>query len=202
MKTLQSYRRGASAFTLLELLISIGVGVAMFAAIMSAAVANMKTLAIAEDYSAESQSQLRAMDYIIRDLRRATTVSIAGGGSSVTLTMPDCYSSYDSQGNPTSAMVTPTITNGATPYSAQPLTVTYSVSGTQLIRTQTVQSTGAVSTLVIGPNVNNFQMAFVQQSTTVTFQITFVPKFQLASALLTAGTTLSGTVSVRGVRFQ
>jgi len=185
-------------------MISIGVGVAMFAAIISAAVANMKTLAIADDYSAESQSELRTMDYIIRDLRRASVVTITTGGSSVTMTIPDCYSSYDSEGNPTSAMVTPAISGSTATYgnSATPLTVTYTVNGTQLLRTQTIGATGAATTLVVCPNVNTFQMAFVQQSTTVTFQISFAPKFQLASATLRAGTILSGTASVRAIRFQ
>jgi type II secretory pathway pseudopilin PulG len=192
------------AFTLLELLISIGIGCTMFGAMMLAMSGNMKSLAMADDYSGATQAEVRAMDYIMRDLRRASSVTIPTGGNSVSLTIPDCYSSYDAAGNPASAMVTPTIVNGAITYNggSTPLLVTYSVSGTRLLRTQTVQATGAVSTLVICNNVNNFQLAFTELTTTVSLKITFAPRFRLGSASPAAGTTLAGTASVRGVRFQ
>ena len=58
----------------------------------------------------------------------------------------------------------------------KPISVSYAVSGGQLIRTQTIQATGATSSLVICSNVTDLQLAFVTQTTTVTFAITFDPK--------------------------
>jgi len=205
LKTLHSYRHGAPAFTLVELLISLAIAATIFVTITLAGVANMKTLAIADDYSSQSQSEMRTVDYVVRDLRRATTVTLPSGTTPLTLTIPDYYTSYDSEGNPTGSPVTPTITSGTAAYNGgtTPLLVTYSVNASgQLIRKQTIQATGAVCNLVVCPNVTNFQVTFppLQPSTTVTFSITFQPNYQLTSAMLTAGSTLSATVAVRAIR--
>lgn len=188
----------------MELLIAIGVSGTMLAITMSAWVGAVRSLAIADDYSYESNEELRAVDYIVRDLRRALSVTIPAGGSSLNLTIPDYYTAYDSQGNPTGNLVSPTIVNGAPVYgnAGTPLSVSYSMSGNQLIRTQTVQATGAVSNLVVCARVNNFALAFVALSTTVTFNINFDPKYQTISTVMRNGTTLSATVAVRGIRFQ
>ena len=204
MKTLHTTRRNDAGFTLLELLISIAVSSMMFAAIISAGTGSMRSLAVADDYSYQSNEELRAMDYIARDLRRALTVTIPSGGQSLSLTLPDYYSSYDSQGNPNGAPVTPTISAGAATYgnAATPISISYVVSNGQLIRTQTIQSTGAVNSIVVCSNVNGFALAFVSQSTTVTYTISFDPKYQTVTSALNAGTKLAGTVAVRAIRFQ
>ncbi len=186
----------------MEMLISVGISGVMFVIIISAWVGSAKSLAISDDYSYESNGELYAMDYIVRDLRRATTVTIPSAGNSLTVTMPDCYSTYDSQGNPTSAPVTPTIVNGAPKYGTLPLTVSYSINGNRLLRTQTIGATGVVSTLVVCSKVNGFALAFVPLSTTVTFSITFDPKYQGTGMGLRSGTKLAGTVAVRAIRFQ
>jgi len=204
LKAIRTTRQGSQGFTLIELLISIGISAAMFAAVISAGTASLRSLKTADDYSYQSNEELRAIDYIARDLRRALTVTIPTGGQSLSLTVPDYYSSYDSQGNPNGAPVTPTISNGAASYgnSATPLLISYTVSNGQLIRMQTIQSTGAVTSLVVCSNVNDFALAFVSQTTTVTYTITFDPKYQTVSSTLNAGTKLSGTVAVRAIRFQ
>ncbi len=187
----------------MELLISLGITGVMFMVIVTAWVGSVRSLAIADDYSDQSNQELRAMDYIIRDLRRATTVTIPSGGNSLILTIPDYYSAYDSQGNPTSNPVTPTIVAGAPVYgsAAAPLAVSYAVSSNRLIRTQTIPATGAVSQLVVCSKVNGFTLAFVPLSTTVTFSITFDPKYQGTGLGLKTATKLSGTVAVRAIRF-
>jgi type II secretory pathway pseudopilin PulG len=204
LRTFHPSRRSGSAFTLLEMLIALGITGVMFAMIVGAGVGALRSLAVADDYSYQNNEELRAMDYIIRDLRRALTVTIPSGGSSLSMTIPDYYTSYDAQGNPNGNLVTPTIVNGAPVYgnASKPLTVSYAVSGTQLIRTQTIQATGATSTLVVCSRVNGFALGFVALSTTVTFKITFDPKYQGVSTALRSATTLAGTVAVRGIRFQ
>lgn len=204
MKAIYPVRNRVSAFTLVELLIALGVAGVMFALIVGAVVGAMRSLAVADDYSYQSNEELRAVDFIVRDLRRALTVTIASGGASLSLTIPDYYTSYDAQGNPNGNPVTPTIVNGAPVYgnAAKPISVSYVVSGSQLIRTQTIQATGAVSSLVVCSRVNDFSLAFVALSTTVTFKIVFDPKYQGITTALRSGTTLAGTVAVRGIRFQ
>ena len=176
----------------------------MFIVVVTAWVRSVRSLSIADDYSDQSNQELRAMDFIVRDLRRAATATISSGGNALSMTIPDYYSAYDNQGNPTGNPLTPTIVNGSPVYgnAAKPLTVSYAMSNNQLIRTQTIQATGAVSNLVICSRVNGFTLAFVPLSTTINFTITFDPKYQSASAGLKSATSLSGTVAVRTIRFQ
>jgi prepilin-type N-terminal cleavage/methylation domain-containing protein len=204
MKPLHAVRTGNTGFTLFELLISISIASALFAAVLSAGSFALKSLYVADDYSSESNEQLRAMDFLARDIRGALSFTIPTGGSSLTVTLPDYYTSYDSQGNPTGSPRNPVIASGAPGYgnTAQPLLVTYSVSGDKLLRQQTIQATGATSTLVVCSNVNSFQLNFTALSTSVKYSITFMPKLQTASTTLRTGTTLSGTVCARTMRFQ
>ena len=176
----------------------------MFGMIIGAGTNSLRSLVVADDYSYQSNEELRAVDFIVRDLRRALTATISASGNSLSLTMPDYYSSYDSQGNPNGSLVTPTIVQGAPVYGdpTKPLLISYAVSGSKLIRTQTVQSTGAVSTLVICSRVNNLALEFIALRTTVKFNITFDPKYQGVSTALRTATTLSATVAVRAIRFQ
>lgn len=204
MTTIHSIRRGRPGFTLLEMMISVGISGILFAVLLTSGTHILKSLYVADDYSNESNQELRAMDFLARDIRGALTFTIPTGGSSLTLTLPDYSSSYDAQGTPTGTPRDPVIASGVPGYgnTAQPLQVVYSVSGNTLLRQQTVQATGVTTTLVVCSNVSNFQMNFVSLSTSVKYSITFLPKYQGASATLRAGTTLAGTVCARTMRFK
>ena len=204
MKTIHSIRRGHAGFTLLEMMVSVGIAGILFAVLLTSGSHILKSLYVADDYSNESNQELRAMDFLARDIRSALSFTIPTGGSSLTLTLPDYYAAYDAQGNPTGAPRNPVITSGVPGYgnTAQPLQVVYFVSGNNLLRQQTIQATGTTSTLVVCSNVSNFQMNFVSLSTSVKYSITFLPKYQGASSALQAGTTLAGTVCARTMRFQ
>ena len=193
-----------AGFTLLEMMISVTIATALFAGVLTSGSFVTRSLYSADDYSDESNQELRAMDFLARDIRGALSFTIGGGGTTLTLTLPDYYTSYDAQGNPTGSLRNPVITGGVPGYgnTAQPLLVTYSVSGSDLRRQQTVQATGATSTLIVCSNVNAFQLSFVALSTSLRYSISFVPKLEAASAALRAGTTLSGTVCARTMRFQ
>ena len=188
----------------MELLISVGIASVLFAALLSSGSQILKSLYVAEDYSNESNQELRAMDFLARDIREALSFTIPTGGSSLTLMLPDYYTAYGTQGEPTGDPRTPVITSSVPSYgnTAQPLQVVYFVSGSSLLRRQTVQATDVTTTLVVCSNVSNFQLNFVSLTTSVKFSITFLPKYQGASATLRAGTMLSGTVCARTVRFQ
>ena len=204
MKPFFSAGTRRSAFTMVEILVGMGIASAMFAAALSAGLGVLRSLYAADDYSYESNQQSRAMDYIARDIRGALTVNLPTGGQTLTLTLPQYYSSYDAQGNPTGSPVDPVFDGNVPVYGnvAQPLEVTYSVNGQQLIRQQTVQSTGAIARLVVCEDVNEFQLVFVPQTTAVQYSISFQPRQRSASAALRAATTLSATVASRPIRFK
>ena len=211
MKPLHLAHLKRAGFTLLELLTSITIASALLAGVLSSGSFATKSLYVADDYSDESNQELRAMDFLARDIRGALSFTIPGGGSSLTVTLPEYYTLYDAQGNPVGNPITnpptrrdPVVTGGLPGYgnTAQPLLVTYSVNGSNLLRQQTIQSTGVSSTLVVCSNVSSFQLSFVALSTSVRYSITFLPKLQASSAALRAGTTLAGTVCARTMRFQ
>ena len=101
MATIDSIRRRHAGFTLLEMMISVGITGILFAVLLTSGTQVLKSLYVADDYSNESNQELRAMDFLARDIRGALTFTIPTGGSSLTLTLPDYYTTYDAQGIPT-----------------------------------------------------------------------------------------------------
>jgi Tfp pilus assembly protein PilW len=205
MKRFISHRFGRAGFTLAETMISLTVSASMFAAITYSTLALQKCFSASDDYSMATSDQQRTIDYICRDLRAALTVTIPTGGQTLSMTLPDYYTSYDAQGNPTGSRATPTITTGVVNYGnpTKPLTVTYFLSGQSIIRMVTVGATGATSQMVVSNDVSNFALNFVDLTSQITFNISFQPKFSAPYTPTTSqrqGTTISATVSVRNAR--
>jgi Tfp pilus assembly protein PilW len=187
-----------------ELLVAVAISSAIFGTILVSGVAIYRCCVASDDYSYQTNEQLRAVDFISRDLRSALSVTIPPGGQTVALTLPDIYSSYDSKGNPLSAPVTPAINAGVPEYGniAQPLSITYYVSGNSLLRQQTVPAIAQTTTKVIARNVNDLTLDFVPMSTAVNFSIKFSPRAHQGSANLKPGTTVAATVAARMLRFK
>jgi type II secretory pathway component PulJ len=200
----RSYRKQSSAYTLLELLVGVAISSAIFGTILVSGVAIYRSCMSSDDYSYQANEQLRAIDYISRDLRSALSVTIPAGGQTVALTLPDIYTTYDAKGNPTSAPVNPVITSGAPGYgnAAQPLSVTYYVSGNSLLRQQTVPALGQTTTKIVASNVNDFTLNFVPLSTVVNFSITFSPRKHQVSNNLKPGTIVTTSVAARMLRIK
>jgi Tfp pilus assembly protein PilW len=191
--------------TLVETMVAAAVSVYMFACILTATVTLNRIFAGAMEYSSGTTDQQRAMDYIARDLRRAYTVTVSQSDQTLTVTVPDCYTAYDAQGNPTGSLAAPTISNGVVNYSSpiKPLTICYYINGGQLLRQQTIGATGASNTLVIANSVQHLTSTFADLTSIVTFSITFAPHMTAsdsADAQAQAATTLTASTSVRNLR--
>jgi hypothetical protein len=177
----------------------------MFVALIYTLIALSRTFAATEDFSVATADQQRSIDYVSRDLRRAYTVTVSPDGKTLNMTVPDYYTTYDADGNPTGSPVTPTITDGVVNYNdpAKPLTVSYYLSGQSFIRKQTIGATGAVSTLVLASYAADFESNFSDATSIVNFSITFAPNFKVAAgrdAESRQGTLLTGTTSARNLR--
>jgi len=198
MKSMHRSRKAVAATTLAEVLIAMVVSMFMFIAILTGTIALNQIFSGAMNYCSGTTDQQRAMDYIARDLRRALTVTVSQNNQTLTVTVPDCYSSYDSQGNPNSALVAPTITSGAVNYGnpAKPLTICYYVSNGQLLRQQTIGATGASSTLVIANSVQDLTSTFQNLTSIVTFNVSFLPTMTTHDRNQ-AATTLTASTSIR-----
>jgi len=186
------------------MMVSLSAGISVLLALTASSASLQKSFYSMQDYADESVAQMRVMDYIGRDLRAANTVTIPTGGQTVSLQLPDIYSSYDVVGNPTSNVVTPAIVNAVPQYgdASKPLVISYFVSGNQLIRQQLIQATGQQNQMVIAPNVNDMQMSFTNVGTVVQYQITFAPRYHYGNTSTRPGTVVRGTMSVRAIRFK
>ena len=180
----------AHAFTFVEMMMSIGCGAVILAAVIVAGVAMQRSFAAVESYSSAEGDELRVLDYIAMDCRRANGVSVSG--NTLTLTLPQYYSSADN----TAAPNTPTLTSGTLNYGSNTVTVSYWKSANNFIREVKVTNSGGTvlsdSTSTIATNVSSFTVTPLDQSSTngtVTCSTMFFPTFLRNSG---SGTWRSG----------
>ena len=166
-------------FTMLELMMSLSCGTFILAAVVAASVSLQKSFSAMQSYSTIEGDQLRVLDYIAMDSRRATTASANNGA--LTLTLPVYYNSSSS---PAYQAYTPTISNGLITYGSGSVQITYAQSGTNFTREVKVLNSagGTVSdqTTPIARNVSTFTVNPIVQSNpwaTVSCNIMFFPTF-------------------------
>ncbi|MBV9126653.1 MAG: prepilin-type N-terminal cleavage/methylation domain-containing protein [Verrucomicrobia bacterium] len=88
---LRTRRSARAGFTLVEMLLAMMIGAVIFGAALAAMANLQKSYAATEQYAASLSDQMRLVDYLSMDLRRATVVTFDGDGYGVTLTLPDYY---------------------------------------------------------------------------------------------------------------
>jgi Tfp pilus assembly protein PilW len=206
--------RGQGAFTLAEMMVGMAAGALILLGLTLASISLQRSFSSGDAYATAQDSQLRVMDYLTRDLRRASTATPSGDGTQVTLTVPDYYDSYDASGNPSprssvnSQPRDPVLTTGAPVFGSYNPIITYYVDTTtqSLIRQIDWQVSGVAkqSKTVIADGIANFIMNITPYSNSVIqAQITFLPKFERNSLIIArAGTTLNATVTLRNVLLQ
>lgn len=199
MKKWLSQHPAREAFTLVEVMVGSAVSITILGALLTGTIALQRSYQASEYYAEASGDQVRALDYIVRDTRGALTVQVSTDLKTLTLTLPAYYSSYDAQGNPNGAPVTPTISNNVVTYgnSATPITIAYFVSGNSLIRQVTIGSTNTTSQSVIANNVDNFAFTFGAVDSTITASISFSPRFRGVADTTDTRTTRSATIYMR-----
>lgn len=183
------------AFTLVETLVGAAVASIVLAMLATGSIALMRSYSASEDYSTAQADQLRVLDYISRDVRRALSVSVTSSPTTLTLTVPDQYASAA----PSRTFRAPTMTlqgnNLTAAYGATPITVSYYVSGSDFVR----QEGGALT--VIATEVSDFLP--VLDSTdpagkTVNTTLTFAASFRrFLSADAKTATTMTSRAVIR-----
>jgi type II secretory pathway component PulJ len=166
-------------FTLIEMMMSLSCGTFILAAVVAASVSLQKSFTAVQSYSTIEGDQLRVLDYISMDCRRATAASVSNG--TLTLTMPVYYNSSSS---PAYQAYTPTLSNGAVVYGSGEVQITYAQSGTNFTREVKVLDSGGGTvsdqTTPIARNVSTFTVNPIIQSNpwaTVSCNIMFFPTF-------------------------
>jgi type II secretory pathway component PulJ len=166
-------------FTLVEMMMSLSCGTFILVAVVAASVSLQRSFAAVESYSTIEGDQLRVLDYIAMDCRRANAAAVNNG--TLTLTLPVYYNSSSS---PAYQPYTPTISNGLITYGSGQVQITYSKSGKNFTReVKTLDSGGGTISDVITPiarNVSTFTVNPIEQSnpwSSVSCSIMFFPTF-------------------------
>ena len=139
-----------SGFTLAEMMTAMAVMIVIFAAIITSSLAMQKSFNAVDHYFATHIQQVRIIDYLNRDVKRALIVTTSADQQTVTLTIPKYIvqsTDQDGQSNPSliGAVRAPTISptssyqvnynyvGTATPATS---TVVYSINGASILRTE------------------------------------------------------------------
>ena len=170
-------RRRFLGMTVPEVTVAAAVASILALGLVTGAIFLQRAFQASIKYSRSQAMQIRLLDYIALDLRRATTASVSG--ATLTITLPDYY---DAAGKP----VDPTLSKGRVYYKSPTaaVTVRYFQQGGQVIRQEgTTQS-------VIADGVQDFQLTFVNQGQVVEVSVSFMPTFEQSGTGVRTGTTV------------
>jgi len=161
-----------SAFTLIEMLMTMAGSSVVLTAMVVGGVALMRSFAAVEGYSFSDGDQLRVSDYIALDVRRALTASV-DANNVLTITIPNYYDANNSNPKWSNAhALDPTFdSDGAIKYGATTTTIRYYKLSSSFIR----EVNGTANT--IATNVSSFQVTSQDLTSSVSCSITFSPKF-------------------------
>lgn len=189
-------------FTLVELMMSLSCGSLIFAGVITASVALQRSYSAIESYSTMEGDQLRVLDYMAMDIRRAISVCVSN--NVLTLTLPVYYSSISSSAvangpNPSAGNMTACDGTAVNPYmyygsSNGVVTISYQKSGSNFTRTVTAPNGAGTntSTTTIARTVSAFAVTPSDLATTgaVNCSVMFFPTFVRSTG---DGTWYSGT---------
>lgn len=200
--------RNSGGFTLGELMIATGIGAMVLAAIMASSITLQKTLNAIDNYFATQMQQIRIIDYLGRDVKRALSVTTSVDLQSVTMTLPNyIIQAGDPEALSNPALIglprTPTITQTSgglqVNYGSATSTVVYSINGSSILRTENGTVTMvASSTDQLVPQTTDVELANTEYTQT---SVTFLPIFTSGNLMTErTGTTLFSTAYLRNKR--
>ncbi len=171
------------AFTLAEMLIAMGIAVAIIAVTLTTSVGLQKSFYSIDNYFGTHMQQIRIVDYLARDVRRGLSVVSSADKHTVTVNLPryiiqagDADATGSNIGTPRApslAVVNRDYNVNYLPTStSSPSVVTYTISGSSILRTEdNVITTIASSTDNLLPETVDIELANTEYTTTaITFQ--------------------------------
>jgi Tfp pilus assembly protein PilW len=205
-----------NAFTLVETMISLSVGGLLLGGMILGFSSFQQVFAGVDDYYRATSDQMRVLDFIGQDMRRAISGTVTNSTTTLTLTLPDYIDESQNPPVPRTAIVAAsgTVTYGTT--GVQP-TAVYTISGTSPSQTITrtyTPTTGAATTTTLtmaaadyqfnsldpsNPgSIANFSFGGTGQPTSVTVKISFQPKFNRFNFVnARTATMISSTILLR-----
>jgi type II secretory pathway pseudopilin PulG len=182
--------RWIAGLTLLELLFATSITGVMVGGLLVGAVLIQRSFTASRHYLDAQAAQVRLIDYMSLDLRRALTVSTSE--NQLSLTIPDFYSS---DGEPR----TPRIQGSSAVYGSSAPKISYYKAGSTIYREEGGKTTAIAS------DVADFQLVFTDNGQSISMSVTFEPRFQLSSshrASVRDGTAAFSTTLLRNKRLN
>ncbi|MEO5721501.1 MAG: hypothetical protein ABIR71_08535 [Chthoniobacterales bacterium] len=183
--------RGTAAFTIAELMTGMAISTVVLAVAFSAAVALQRSFSAVDNYSVNHMHQIRIVDFLARDVRRAVAVTSSSSNQTVEVRIPKYLTASGIPQDPTRVSSSPPEVKYGT---ASPSIVQYAVAGNSITRTQDGQlTTIASSTNTIVPNSFNTALGNTVATTTEV-------KFKPISVADSGGTVVYSTSYLRNRR--
>ena len=198
----------AAASTFAETLVSLTLSSVILAVAIASGVGLQKSFNAVDNYFSTHMQQIRIIDYLNRDVKRGLVVTTSVDLQSVTVAVPNyIIRAGDSEALSNPSLVgtprTPTVsyTSGGliVNYGSSNSTVSYSISGNSILRTENGNvTTIASSTDQLVPKYTDVELTNTEYTTT---SVTFMPIFTSSgTSAERTGTTLYATAYLRNKR--
>lgn len=171
------------ALTQVEVMVSAAVLSLLCAAVVVGALVIQRSFRATGNYVMKEAAQMRLLDYMALDLRRALTVNTDDGSESIELTVPDFY-------QPDGTRRQPHIQGGMAYYGnpAAPVQVRYYRANGKLFR-----QVGSTITN-IAAEVEDFNVTFRDEGQVIEVSVSFVPTFRPSGGSREGTTTVCRTL--------
>ncbi len=210
--------RRQQGFTLVEIMVGIGLGTIVLGAIITASLSLSRSFAAVDNFFSTHLQQVRIIDYLNRDVKRSTIAEISANAQTIYCWVPKYViepGDTDATPDTINTRRTPTITktgygyqvdyypgtvqNGPGGTSTNNSAVVYSINGQSILRTEDgVVTTIASSTDQLVDQVTDVNLASSGYLSTV---VSFLPIFTSnGAAMERAGTTVYSTAYLRNLR--
>jgi hypothetical protein len=206
------------AFTLVEIMVAAGLGILLLGVVVTGSIALNKSFAAVDNFFSAHMQQIRIIDYLNRDVKRATITEISANAQTIYCWVPKyIIQTGDADATPDNVDTrrTPTITkngygyqvnyysgssgNGPGGTNTNSSAVVFSVNGQSILRTEDgTVTTIASSTDQLVDQVTDVALANSGYLSTV---VSFLPIFTSNNAAMErAGTTVYSTAYLRNLR--
>jgi prepilin-type N-terminal cleavage/methylation domain-containing protein len=195
-------------FTLVETTVALGISSIVLAAAIAASVGLQKSFNAIDNYFATHMQQIRIIDYLNRDVKRALAVTTSVDLQSVSMMVPnyiiqagdpEAVANPSLIGTPRTPTVSYSRSGRQVNYGSTTSSVVYAISGQSILRTENgVITTIASSTDQLVPVTTDVELANTEYATT---NVTFLPIFTSGGATAErSGTTVCATSYLRNRR--
>lgn len=196
------------AFTIAEMTVALAASSVVLGATLTSSTSLQKSFNAIDSYFGTHMQQIRIVDYLSRDVKRGFIVTTSADLQTVTVTIPNYIiqaGDPEAVANPALVGTPRTPTMSYTPsgwqvnYGNSTSTVVYSISGTQILRTENgAVTTIASSTDQLVPKTTDVELTNTEYTKT---SITFQPIFTSGDAVASrSGTTVYSTAYLRNKR--